>query len=184
MGEAAVVTSATVKEIFVADFDITQRERLGMAVFHTLRAPFGIRIAGYVFNLVQCILHEGVEICARIDMLLAQRVTRINCEYRLHFQIFAPLQKLQQTKTVSRPITPRAAVSGALRNIADGLLPVESLSDGIAFDIIAAGKAQELWLHVCQQLHDVRACPVRAIVVGRRKKRNVLKPNRAGLGGA
>jgi hypothetical protein len=70
-------------------------------------------------------------------------------------------------------------MSGPLRNVADGFLPVETFGDGIAFNVIAAGEAQELGLHVREQLHDVRSCAVRTIVVGRRKKRNILEPNHA-----
>ena len=114
-------------------------------------------------------------------MLLAQGVARINRQHRLHVQVFAPLQKLQQTEAVGGPITPRAAVAGTLRDVADGFLPVETFVDAIAFEIIAAGEAQELRLHVREQLHDVRASAVRAIVVSRRKERNVLEPDRAGL---
>ena len=63
-------------------------------------------------------------------------------------QVFTPLQELQQAETVRGPIAPRTAVSGALRDVADGFLPVEALVNGVAFEIIAAREAQKRGLHV------------------------------------
>ena len=54
-------------------------------------------------------------------------------------------------------------MAGPFRDVADGLLPVETFADGVAFEIIAAGKTEKLRLHVREQLHDVRARAVRTL---------------------
>lgn len=69
----------------------------------------------------------------------------------------------------------------AIFNRPERLLPRKAFAGSIAFEVIAIGEAQELRVHVRQQLHDVLAQAVVAVVPRRRKKRNEAEPNRSGL---
>ena len=86
-------------------------------------------VAGDVFNFVKRVLNVRFEIGAGLNVVVLQRVAGENRQHRLHVQILAPIQKFQQAETIRGPITPRAAVAGPLRNVADGFLPVETLVD-------------------------------------------------------
>ena len=68
--EAAVVGAGFVEPVLVADLDVVQRERRGMAVLGALRAPLGVGVAGYVLDFIERILYVGLELGARIDVLL------------------------------------------------------------------------------------------------------------------
>ena len=183
--EAAVIAARLAVElVLVADLDVFQRERRGVAVLGAARAPLGVRAAGHVLDLVERVLDEGLEVGAGLDALLAQGVAGVDGQHGLHVQVLAPLQEFQQAHAVGRPVAPGVVhVAGALGDIADGLLPVEARFDGVAFQVIAAGKAQEGRLHVGQQLHDVVAIAVRPVVVGGRKERDHAEPDRAFGGG-
>ena len=179
--EAAVVGAGVVELIFVADFDVVQRERRGVAVFGAFRAPFGIGAAGDIFNFVERVLHVRLERGAGIDVLLRQRVAGVDGEHRLHLQVFAPLQKFKQAHAVRRAIAPGAHVRGTVDPGADGLLPVEAVGDVVAFKIIAAGQAQEFGLHGGQQIHKVDAIAVGPVVIGGREERDEIEPDRCRL---
>src|SRR5215469_2183330 len=62
LGESAVVTPGSIKEIFVPDLDILEFKRLGMTVGSALSAPIGIGSAGYILDFVQGILDVRGEI--------------------------------------------------------------------------------------------------------------------------
>ena len=66
---------------------------------------------------------------------------------------------------------------GAVDPRADGLLPVEAVGDVFALKIVAAGQAQEVGMHGGEQIHDVGAIAVGAIVVGGRKERDEIEPD-------
>ena len=98
-----------------------------MTILCTNGAPSRAGVAGDVFDFVKRILDVRFQVIARRDTLLAQRVTRINGKQRLHVQIFAPVEIFHQAETIRGPVIPRAAVSGPLRRLTDGFLPVETL---------------------------------------------------------
>ncbi len=64
---------------------------------------------------------------------------------------------------------------------AERFLPVETVPDRITFQIIAAGEAQKLRVHVHQHLHQIFAESVRAVVPGRREQRDHTQPDGSGL---
>src|SRR5690242_21220825 len=55
-----------------------------------------------------------------------------------------------QTEAVGGPVTPRAFVAGALRDVADGVLPFKPFGNRVSFEIIAAGQPQEFRVHVAR----------------------------------
>ena len=57
------------------------------------------------------------------------------------------------------------------------------VGDGVAFQVVAAGQAQERRLHVRQLLHQVDAVAVGRLLIGRREQRDQVQPDRAGLFG-
>ena len=69
----------------------------------------------------------------------------------------------------------------AIDERADGLLPVVPIRERHAFEIVAAGQAQELRVHGGHALHQVGAVAVGAIVEGWRQERDQLQPHRAGM---
>ncbi len=177
--EAPVVVAAPV---LVADFNVGERERGGVAVLRALRAPFGVHVAGDVFDFVEGILHVRFQIRAGGHFAIAEGEARKHREQGLHFQIFAPVEKLQQAQAVGSAVIPGAGVAGALGDVADGFFPVEPVGHAVALEEIAAGKAQEGRVVLGQQLHDVRAIAIRAVVVGGREQRHQAEPGRAGRG--
>ena len=179
--EPSVVTAGAVEPVFVADFDVVQLERLGMAVLDALRAPFGGGVAGDVFNFIERVLNVRFELRSGGNVIMFQRVTGEHGEHRFHVQVLAPAEKFRQAETVGGPVIPATAMAGPLLDGADGFLPVETLVEVIAFDVIAAGEAQKFRMHVREQLRDVGTVAIRAIVVGRREQRNLLKPDRGFL---
>jgi hypothetical protein len=69
LGVTAVIGTRAVELIFIADFNVLQRERGWVAVLYALCAPLGVRAAGYVFDLVESILNVGLKCRTRIDVL-------------------------------------------------------------------------------------------------------------------
>ncbi len=61
----------------------------------------------------------------------------------------------------------------------NGFLPVETLIEGVALKIIAAGEPEEFGLHGRQQFHDIGAVAVLAILVSGREERDILQPQRS-----
>ena len=185
LSEPAFITPRLPVEIvLVAYLDIFQLEGRRMSVLGPSRAPRGAGAARHVFDFVQRVLDEGLQIFPRRHPLPRQRVARIDRQHGVHVQVFAPFQELQQPHAVRRPVPPGVVhVSRPLRAVADGLLPVEARGDGAAFHVIAARKSQEGRLHVGQELHNVLPVAVGTIVPCRRKQRNHAEPHRAGAAG-
>src|SRR5260370_7207295 len=144
LGEASIVAPGSVKEIFVSDFDILERERRWMTVRGALRAPSGVGAAGEILDFIQGILYVW---CQVRNESAIQRIAGINREYRLHIQVFAPFRKLKQTQTVIRAITPRTFMAGSLFDRPDGVLPFEPLVARLAFTLVASRNAPEGRLH-------------------------------------
>ena len=73
-----------------------------MAVLGPLARPtcvFGSPVD--VFDLVQRVLHERLQVPGRASTCgLSQRVAGVDGQQRLHLQVLAPLQKLQQAQAV------------------------------------------------------------------------------------
>ena len=183
LGEASVVTAGAVEPVLVANLNVFERERCRMTILRAACAPGCRGVTGHVFNLVERVLHIRLQVRPGRDVLVAQRVACIDREHWLHVEVFAPFEKFQQAHAVGGPVTPATWMTGAIRNRADGFFPIEPLRDGVAFDVIAARKTQERRLHVRHQLHDVFAVSIRAVVVSRRKERDLAEPDRAAFGG-
>src|SRR5580700_10968430 len=128
----AVVAARSIKPVFVTYLDIGQVERFSMAICRANRAPFCRCVTCNILDLIQSFVNVGLQTWSRIFVLSAQRVAGEHSKDRLHFQVFAPLQVLQQAKSVRRSIVPRAAVSGTLRDIPDSILPGKSLVKCVA----------------------------------------------------
>src|SRR5207249_8996419 len=122
-----------------ADLDIGEPEGSGVAVPRPPRAPGGPGAACQVFDLIQGVLHEGLEAGSAGDMFTAERVTGRDAEDRLHLQILAPLQELHQPEAVGGAVAPRTLVARPLLDRPDRLFPVEPLRDGVAFEVVTAG---------------------------------------------
>ena len=61
--------------------------------------------------------------------------------------LMAPLEELEQAHAVRGLIVPRTAVRRPIDEWTDGLLPIETLVDVVAFKVVAAGKTEELRMH-------------------------------------
>ena len=181
LGKTAVVASRFVKPIFVADLHVGKFEGGGMAVFGALSAPLGPGVAGDVFDFVERILHVRLEGGAGVDVGVLQVVTGIDGEDRLHLEVFAPVEEFEQPEAIAGAVAPATGVAGAPGERADGLLPIETGFEGVAFDVIAAGKTEEGWLHAGQHLHDVNTIAVGPVVKRRRKEGDQIEPHRARL---
>ena len=178
---AAIVAAGTVEEVLVADLDIGQRERRGWPSLMR-RAPQVVLASPVTYSIsssASCTIRRQGR--AGGDMLVVQRVAGEDGQDRLHLQVFAPFQHLQQAHAVGRAIAPRALMAGPLVNRADRLFPVEPLGDRVAFQVVAAGHPQEGGLHVAHLLHQIDAVAVRAVVEGRRHQRDLGQPDRARL---
>ena len=149
-----------------------------MSVLRPLRAPLRCNVARYILNLIQRVLHIRLQVRPRRHMLSAQRVARIHGQHRLHLQVLAPIEKLQQPQPVGRVVSPRARMSGPVHQRPNRLLPVEAVGNRLAFQIVPAGKAQERRMHPRQQLHQVHAIAVHPVLVRRREHRKLLHPHR------
>ena len=177
--KASVVAVGLVEPVFVADLDVSEFERRRVAVLRAPGAPRSVHIAGHIFDFLQRLLNERIEVRARVDVSAFKGIAAINCQYGLSFHVFAPLQKFQKPHSVSRAIAPRAGVAVALFNRTQRLFPFESSLDCIALQVIAAGKTQELRVQVHQHLHQILAQAVRAVVPSRREKRHKAEPDRS-----
>ena len=56
--------------------------------------------AGHILKLIQCRLHIGLQLFARLHMLTTQRVPGVDRQHRLHLQVLAPAQKFQQSQPI------------------------------------------------------------------------------------
>ena len=97
---AAVVRARTVELVLVAHLDVLQRERSRVPVLGALCAPFGVDASGYIFNLIQRVLHVRLKRRSWVHMLLCQRVAGIHSEHGLHLQILTPLEEFEQPHAV------------------------------------------------------------------------------------
>src|SRR6202042_2222373 len=107
----SVISLSFVEIILVADFDVRQGERRGMPVFRTDCAPFRIRSAGHILDLIQRVLHVGFEIRAWLHYLSTERVTSIHGKKRPHTQVFTPVEEFKQAHSVCRVIAPGGRMS-------------------------------------------------------------------------
>src|SRR5208337_3861416 len=94
---------------------------------------------------------------------------------RLH--VLAPFQEFQKSHSVGRAITPRTGMAVAFLDWTNRFLPIEAGLDRVAFDIIAARKAQKFWIQVHQHLQQVLAKTIRLVVPSRREKRDHAQPD-------
>ena len=170
LGVAVTVGSGFVEPIFVADLDVAQLEGRRVTVLHPLCTPLRVGVAGYVLDLIQSILDVGLQIGSRLYELLLHGVAGINGQQRLHLEVLAPLQELEQAHAVAGAIVPGTGVGRAIHQGADGLLPFIALVDVVALEIIASGEAEKRRLHRRQLLHQVDAISVVPVVVGGRKQ--------------
>ena len=72
-------------------------------------------------------------------------------------------------------------MGGAVDERADGLLPVEALADVVAFEVVAAGEAQECRVHAGELFHEVYSEAVGAVFVGGWEERDEVEPEGAGV---
>src|SRR5690606_36832651 len=105
-----------------------------------------------------------------------------NTEHGLGADALGPEKKLEQAETVGGTITPGAHVAGTLVDGTDGFPPLETRVDDVAFEVVAAGEAQKLRLHVDHHLHEIGAEAVGTVDASRREKGNKTQPRGAGLG--
>ena len=115
----------------------------------------------------------------RVHVRAFECVARIYRQHGFGVHVLAPEQELVQAQAVRRAIRPGRHVSRPLLQWSQRLLPVESVGDLIALEVIAARKAQELRLHVHEHLHEVGPEAVRLILERRRKQGDKTEPHRA-----
>src|SRR5208283_4570587 len=112
----------------------------------------------HVFDFVQGVLDVRLQVGTGSNAHLAQRVAGIDGQHRFHVEVLAPFQVFEQAHAIGGPIAPGIVlVAGAFGDVVDGFLPVETGGDGVAFEVIAAGKTKERRVHAGEQLHDVFA---------------------------
>ena len=109
-------------------------------------------------------------------MFLVERVSGEDGKQRLHVEVFAPGEELEQADAVGGAVGPRRGMGGTVDERADGLLPVVVFVEVFAFKIVAAGKAEEGGMQRGELLHEVDALAVRLVVVGGREKRDQREP--------
>ena len=110
-----------------------------------------------------------------------ERIARVDGKQRLHVEVFAPLEEFEQAHAVGGAVAPGAEVRGAVNARADGVLPFETLADGVAFEVVASGEAQEGGVHGGELFHDVDAVAVGAVVKGGREERDEAEPEGSGM---
>ena len=164
--EAAGVAAGFVELILVADLDEVQGERRGVAIFGALGAPARGGVTGDVLDFVKRGLHKGLERGPGGDVLAFERIARVDGEHGLDLQVLAPFEEFEQTHAVGGPVGPGRLVAGTVYQRADGLLPVVPILECVAFEVVAAGQAQELRMQGGHALHQVGAVAVGAVVEG------------------
>ena len=152
----------------------------GWPAFARSAPHFDVAGPDHVLDLVERVLHVRFEIRPRIHVRAFERVAGVHRQQRLGVHVLAPEQEFVEAQAVGRAIAPRRHVPGAIRQRADRLLPLEPVGDLIALEVVAAGKTQELRLHVDHHLHDVRTESVRLILERRREQRHQAEPDGAG----
>src|SRR5215471_18364316 len=58
LGETIIIAKRAVEPIFIADFNVGELERGGMAVLRTPSAPPCVGSAGYIFDFLQRLFNE------------------------------------------------------------------------------------------------------------------------------
>ena len=71
---------------------------------------------------------------------------------------------------------------GTIDHRDDGFFPIEMFGDGVACEIISAGQAQEVRVHIREQFHQGDPIAIRAIVEGGREEGDQLERYGAGVG--
>src|SRR6185312_6784623 len=104
------------------------------------------------------------------------RVARINRQQRLHVQVLAPGEELEQTYAVGRAVGPRRWMSSSIDQRANRFLPLIAFADVVAFEVVAAGEAEEFGVERGEFLHQVDALAIRLIPVSGREERDQREP--------
>src|SRR5215469_6125052 len=95
LGKSAIITPRSVKEVFVPDLYISQREWRRMAIGCALRSPRCTGASGDVLNFIESILDIRLEGGAGSNKFAIERVPSVHRQQWLHIQVFAPLQELE-----------------------------------------------------------------------------------------
>ena len=112
-------------------------------------------------------------------MFLLERVTGIDGEHGTHIQILTPFKEFKKPHSIRRVVVPGARMGRSIDERSDGFLPVETISDVIAFEVISTRETQKGRLHVGKFFHQVDSIAVRPIFVRRREERNHVERDRA-----
>ena len=155
--------------IFVANFEVFQVERSGVAVGRPQRAPVSVGVAVAVFNQVQGILHPGPHLIERHGIVgvavVAETKSRVDPVERFHAQVFAEQKELVQAEAVGGPIAPGVVqVPGPQRQVAHGLFPSHRVGQIPTFNEIAAWVAKKRRPQSRQQTGQVGPQAVGAIM--------------------
>ena len=142
-----------------------QLERRGVAVLGAPLAPCRCSASPVTYSISsRASLHERLQGRARLDVLAAERIAGDRRPAP------APCAGLRTSRDIpAGPCrrwrdSPSSSGGRGAGEIAEGLLPVETFGDGVAFQVVAAGEAEEGRVHVGQLLHQVDAVAVGAVV--------------------
>ena len=96
-------------------------------------------------------------------------------------QVFAPGEELEEAHAVGGAIHPGSGVGRAVDEGADGLLPVIAVFEALAFEVVAAGKAEKFGMQGGEFFHEVGTETIGLIVPGGREEREEREPGGAGV---
>ena len=185
LGVAGVVGAGPVELVLIADFDVGEVEgvRDGRPL-GALGSPFGGNGAGDILDLFESFVNVRFKIRAGgYELLVRGCSIGEDGEEGLHVEVFTPEEELEQAHAVGGFDAHGLAWVGPLTvdERPNSLLPVEALPEAVAFEVVAAGKAQEGGVHGGEFLHDVDAVAVGAIVVSGREEGYEAEPDGAGV---
>ena len=127
--------------VLVADLQVFQVKRRGMAGSGPPCAPGGIGAGVGVLDGVECVLHPLPHLVQRNGFPV--RHPDVDTKERLRAEVLRQLQVFVKPETVCGVIAPDVPERCARINVADGLLPVVHPVYRLAFHPAATGKAHE-----------------------------------------
>ena len=155
--DVVVALNVALADILVAQLDVLERERLGMAVLRTLGAPLGGGIADGVLDGVQDVLYDAAQFVHLVVVSVPDHARQADVDH-IHCggsDVFAELQEVVVAECAGVVVSPEVELSGTVQAVSDGLLPLDAVLHAHSFHDAAAGPSDERRLEVCQGLGDV-----------------------------
>jgi len=117
------------------------------------RRPIRTRVAGDVLDFVKRIVDVGLEVGPGLTNS-PWRLYRHRRQGPLGLHIFGPFEEFEEAHAVGGAVAPAAGMPGRVAS-RRATASTETRRDLVAFQIIAAGTAEEAGLHVGHGLHQV-----------------------------